>query len=692
MADLEAQARIVLTGAQDALRTVEGVKRRTDDAGKRQRENAKSQERAAKDSQRAQERAAQSAQRAVERQQKAQERAAQSQKRLEQAATEANKREHEKRTKEAERAAQARVRAEEKAAKEIARVQQAETERWRRMSAESARQRMAEEERSSRSRARNREGVLRRAGGALAGLAVGAGAGAMMAANTARDVAGVQSVQERIKRGGDFRERLIITSAQAGVSNDKRQEIQGQIQSAATRSGKDPLEILGALELAQKSFNGFETFAGMIEELAITAKASGSDVQDLTGALGYVQKAFGLTQEESKQALDLMVAAAAKGSIELSDFARDFAPVAGIFAMSTQQKGIAGVRSFLGTSQGVGTGGFGSAESATRVERLVAEMNDSKTRAKLKAAGVKLPKSGEAINMGDFLEQIATNKNLQTSEQRQRIFTEVRASQGLDTLLAARQHVQSGAKDAIDFNTIAGVGANEGKNLTRNTMAQLESAGVLDLQREATKAQNDVITNLQKYNDQILAVVRVSGELERSLGSLSLWAPSIASTGLGGLLGGLLPGLFGGGAGAGAAGAGATAAGGTLAGSVATAGAGALAGAVGIGGIVGGATGYAIDKGTEWATGKSISDRGADWLFKLFEGGSADEVRANQSSRTNGGRQPDGLSDDPRSLSISSKLDQQTAESQKQTRLLEEIARKAQGGPMSVNPDPRRPR
>ena len=470
----------------------------------------------------------------------------------------------------------------------------------------------------------------------LAGAAVGGAlAGGAVAVNAARGLAGVQDIGSRVQTANDFRERMIVTASQAGLSTAEREQAQAQVLSTSQRTGVDASSLLGVLEQGQARFNDLKFFADNLDKIATTAKASGSDAQELAQAMGYVRQAFGLTADESKQALDLMVAAAAKGSIEVKDFARDFAPVAGLFAQATGSTGLAGARQFFGTSQAAGTLGAGSAETATMVERLVQSLGEVDVRKKLKSVG------GIDIK-GKSMEQIiaamAESKRFNALGAREKIFGkgDIITGKAITSLMSAYRRTKAGTEGAIDIGSIAGVNASEGAAQTAKNFGELQASGVLSPQQEAARMQADTIANLKTYNEQIVAVAKASNDLQIKFGdagrAVELWGSSLAATGLGSAAGGFLAGGGGGGLLSSAG----KLIGGAGAGSAATMGVGALAtgGAVGIGTLAAGVgaagiAGYSLGAWIDQKTGAS------DWLGKLATSG----VDAQRAEHARAGKQ-----------------------------------------------------
>jgi Phage-related minor tail protein len=601
-----ATVRIKLIGSQ-VLKDLEGVERGLGDIATAERKAAASTERSARKAAEAQKRAAldssrvaiEAARRAEKEQTKSARNVAMSAKRE----ADAQKREADRLTaywhRAAQRSADMRIR---------------EEQRVTRQAAQEAARRARTDERTVAARQRSAERTLRGAGGFVGAGVAGALAGGVSAAGVARGVAGVEDIQTRVRRGNDFRETMIVLGGNVGMSQDQINRTQGKVLDTAMKFGKDPTEIVEGLAVGQERFNMLGALVENIDAITAAAKSSQGTVPEFVGMVGSLTSAFGLASNEIPKAIDIALGAARAGAINPADFAASFAASAGIFATNSKQRGIEGLRQFVGTSQGIGAGQFGAAESATRVERLMTDLSDAKVVQGLRERGINVFGADGKIDMGSLIEQIATSDTMQTSTQRQQVFKEVRALQGLDTLLAQRGKVQRNEIGAVDFASMAGIDAEKGAAGTARVLGMLESGGVLDMQRQAIEMQKHTIENLQSYNDQVIAITKATNTLEKSFGSLSLWASSIGIGGAvtgGTMLLGKLGGGAAGGAAAGAAGAGLLA---TLGTGVAAVGAGALAAGTLAAGAIGGAAGYGANALTENLTGKSISDRFADWL------------------------------------------------------------------------------
>jgi hypothetical protein len=623
---IEATAKITLIGASEALKSLQGVTRETGAAGKAAKSAADTQAAAAKKAAAAQEAAAK--------------KAAQAQEAAAKKAADASIKEGERWAKAAQQSAMVRMRAQEKEAQaakriqeEAARVAARELAKVTEAAAREAAKQKRLAEKTAAAEAKARRETLRQVGGLMVTAGSGLAAGIGVAVSTARG--GSKSVQERIAAGNEFRERLFSVTGAAGQTAEQREATQGKIIEASKATGKDQSELLGVVETGHAQFGDLQFFADNIKEIATIAKVANADTGEFAKAIGSVKQAFNLTGEEAIQAGYLMSASADKGSVELKDFARDFAASSAIFSMNTGQKGIGGVRQFLGTAQGIATGQFGSAESSTRLERFITDINDVGVRKNLGKIGVKnISDASGKVDMGKLLDQLGNNSKFKSAAVRQGIFTETRSLQAIEALLAAREREKTGG---TGYKTIAGVSEEAGRAAVGGGFAALQGEGFFKNQVAAAEMQADTMSHLDEMNTQLGAVSGAADTLEKSFGALSIWASSIAAMGVTSVLSAAIQGKLFGGAETGgllgkAAGAVGGAAGASASALSATAAAGGLAGgAVMAGGaLVAGAAGYALGEGINAGTSalrddkQSLSDLLAGVLEQLASGGLGD--------------------------------------------------------------------
>jgi hypothetical protein len=635
---IEAKAQIVIKGGTESLKVLQGVKRATSDVAKEAQKAAKEQERTAKAAVRATEAAARAQQKAARDTAKAQ-----------------------------EKGARDAARAAEKSAKDSERAAQREADRWQqlaqksrdvRIRAHEAATRAAQREaakqvetakRTAAAEAQARRDGWRKAGGYLTAGTAGLIAGATTASSTARGIAGVKDVRERITSANEFRERLVRTTGEAGMSTAESDVVQKKVVEASTASGKDIGELMSVLETGQAQFNDLKFYAEHLKEIATISKVAGSDAGDFAKSLGFIRQAFGLTGDQAIEAAYLMKAAAAKGSIEVKNFANDFAPVAGVFAQGTGLTGMEGVRQFLGVAQAGGTLGTGSDVTATMTERFIALLGDTDKMKELKSkAGISVKgKTPEQI-----INEMATSKKFNKPGMMQDIFgSDVLGRKMITALVSARRRVIEGKEGAIDIGSIAGVSAEAGRTSVAAGFKNVEQEGFFRMQQAAARAQADTLANLETYNSDILMVAETSMRLEEAFGRLSLWADAIAAVGIvggavstvgklanagggGGALAKALPSVANAGT-ALAAGAGTALAAGSTAVGAATA--GALAGTVGAGLAIGGVLGTLGNQvtGLVRQDDKTASDLLADALFEAFNKNDARFQKGSRIENTN---------------------------------------------------------
>jgi hypothetical protein len=639
---IEAVAKVVVQGISEALRAAQGVTRAARESNKAGQEQAKAADAANKQAIRGHQERVKAAEKAA-------------------AATAAAAQKQQAATVKALREANA---AAAKAEREQEALAQKQTDYWQKAAQKQADQRIRQEERVTKAAVREaakqakeaertaaqqkktRDDTFRRVGGAVGALAAGALAGGIAAVGTARAVGGYKSVQDRVTSANEFRERLVGVTSAAGLSPEEREATQAKVLAASKATGKDQGELLSVLETGHGQFNDLRFFRDNLQEIATISKVANADTGDFARALGSVKQAFGLTGDEAIQAAYLMKASADKGSVELKDFARDFAASSGIFAQNTKQRGIAGVRQFLGTAQGIATGQFGSAESSTRLERFIADINDVGVRKELGKIGItNVADANGKVDVGALLDRLGNSRQFKSAAVRQGIFKETRSLQAVEALVAAREREKTGG---VGFRSIAGVDEAAGRTAVSQGFSALSQEGFFKMQVEAAKMQADVTTNLEDYNKQVLRVLEASNKLESAFGSLALWANAIAASAVvGGVAKLALGNMTGAGGLAGAAGGGsltglainALKEGGSI-GKVAAGGGLAGAGVMAAGALAAGAAGYGvgtfIDSASANEHGDKWSDRIGNAMFELFSNASDSARNRIGGTTTNG--------------------------------------------------------
>lgn len=530
--------------------------------------------------------------------------------------------------------------------RESQRYQERLTQQHRDAVAKRAQEELRQEQKSVATRKKLWQEAVRSARGIAGGIIGGAIAGGAVVASQGRSMAGVADVRSRVEKANDTQRRLIVLGGDAKLDGKGVAAMRDQVNATSQQYGIDPEKLVAGLEDAHGRFNLLQSALANLGEYTKTATAKGIDFGDLVNMMGSAKSAYGLKDEEMPAAMATLISGASVGAIGAKDLAGTMASGMGSHAMASGQKGLEGVRQFSGLAQGIGTGQFGAAETETRMNRLMDELNDVGTAKKLRAIGVKVRNKDGQIDVGSVVDQLAANKQFQNAGVRQGIFKEIRGRQGIETLIAAKGRSDRGEAGAVDFKSVHDVSAQEGTDSVNSAMGMMESSGLLDAGREAARMQADTLNNLKFYNDQVVAVAKTTNDLQTAVGDVGrfaeLWGGAMAATGAGGFIGSKLSGGGGEGGMLGTAanllggtaiakGAGALWAKGTAA-TVGTGGFGAAAGtaaAWGGGAALAGGAGYGIgmliDKGVELAVNKKLST-----IIGELATGDVDRARAAQ--------------------------------------------------------------
>lgn len=620
---IEPSIQITVKGSSEALKTLQGIKREVSSTARDMKKAAQEQEKAQAAATKAAEKAA-----------RAQQKDAQQTARVQ------------------EKAARDAARAAEKAQRDIERAADREAKRWQDLANKSlaARVRAMNEatkaaereaakqvklaEKTAKAEAKARRDTRNQF---MAATTAGVVAGALKAGSTGRAIVGAQDLQSRIHTANNVRERLVRVGTAAGLTPEQVNAAQSRMLATSTKTGVTADQLTSVLEVGQSQFSDVQFFLDNIEEIAKVSQVAGADAGEFAKSLGFIKQAFGLTGKEAVEAAYLMKAAAEKGSIEVKDFATDFAPVAGIFAEKTGVKGMEGVRQFFGVAQAGGTLGAGSAQTATMTERFVALLGDVDKMKELRTkAGIDVRgKTPEQI-----IDEMASSSKLAKPGMMNDIFGhDILGTNMITALISARRRVQEGKGD-VDIGSIARADIAAGRTGVDKGMQAFSKESWFQNQVQIAQEQAKVFDNLDQFNKDALLAAKAANTLEEKLGRLAPWVDTLTNSiavGAGVNFGAtLLKGAAGGGGtaaaeaagGAGAASLLARAAGGVgsllAAGgtAVGAASAGVVAGTIGAGLAVGGTLGYGLNKGATLLNdeGKDLSDFMAEYLWDIFQG------------------------------------------------------------------------
>jgi hypothetical protein len=332
---------------------------------------------------------------------------------------------------EVERAAQAEIKAGQRAARELeksARAQEAATKR------------------------RNR--VI---GGAVLGGAAGAATYGYNRLKTASSSFGFRTQDELIQESMSNQKRSAFLSSQTGMSTG---QLGGIATSVSKKYGMEQSAVIDAMERTHAAFSNLPEVANNIDTYAKIARGSNATMEDTVMALGEMQRQFGLTSEETQQMGFVMADMSNKGSIEFADVATNFKDVLGDVVASSGLKGKAGATQALGLIQIAAKGGKNAAEGATSFRSTMNSFADTDVRKGLMKQGIRVTKNGQlGGELNDpvaIFRQMAANKKFQDPVLMGKIFTDMRARQGAQSILTQFRNDPTGSAAMLAGNGAAG--------------------------------------------------------------------------------------------------------------------------------------------------------------------------------------------------------------------------------------------
>lgn len=431
-------------------------------------------------------------------------------------------------TKESKRAADAAVKEATRAAKEEQRLA-AETERYKQRTAEAGARlnirihadMARERERSYRGQIRAAERAQReetRAAAAgsesrrrllvgIGGAALGAGAGAFGLAKQGQSLAGVTSLEQRLEVAGQFRQQLIRTGGEAGITAQERASVEERALRVSEQFNLSLLDVANALTRAQQDFDQFRPVAENLEALGKVAAATGEPLSDLVGTLGNATRAFELDPAGQREFLDALIATSARGSISVGAVSRSLSGQMGVFSQATGRGGNEGAREFLALTQVLGTGGKGANEVETMIDRLTLRLQDVSTQKRLKSIGVNVTQGGvvgaKLTNWQNIASQFAGNEQFQRAEVQQKMFGkgDVIATQAARTLIAAQ------TRDSELFNRLQFIPMGEGDAQAEKQLADLRNDPSFRLQNIGARAQSATVRDSDRIVNTIAPAV-----------------------------------------------------------------------------------------------------------------------------------------------------------------------------------------
>lgn len=283
----------------------------------------------------------------------------------------------------------------------------------------------------------------------------------------------------------------------AGMTNPEfaqhLDEVRSKIEQVAVATRQDPGALLEGLTLFQEKFSDFDFGLSSMEEIARFAESSGDSFASVADMVGEFRRQARITGADTGDALGLVARQQQLGSVTSRQLATDFAPTLGSFTAFTGRRGMAGLGEFGATAQLISAGGNSTAESATRFEAMMRSLSDVETQKRLRRAGVRVnERDGSRRMIPDIITDIANAPRLQTSEQLQGVFTDIRGREGVGALV---RQVRNARREG-SANPFAAFGVAPGQG----------TAGVDAL------AEAGVAFNTQKFQ----RVATTAGEINRA--------------------------------------------------------------------------------------------------------------------------------------------------------------------------------
>lgn len=235
---------------------------------------------------------------------------------------------------------------------------------------------LRQREREARASARRQAEARRQLPGTVAAAVAGIGGAALSRVQGWQGAFGVPT-RDTLVQGFIQRQQAMIRLAnQAGLSSERRAEVEQQVRDVSRSTLVDQDQLVGALAVGQNRFSNFEFFAQNLEQIARAAQSSGSSVEDWAGAVGEFQRQLDVSADEVPDLIGAMMSAAREGSIEPGDIAANFSGLLSRFRMMRGEagSGMSGAREFTALAEGLGAGGLGPEGTRTLMENLLSQL------------------------------------------------------------------------------------------------------------------------------------------------------------------------------------------------------------------------------------------------------------------------------------------------------------------------------
>ncbi|MBK5960939.1 phage tail tape measure protein [Rhodoplanes elegans] len=253
-------------------------------------------------------------------------------------------------------------------------------------------------ETAAAARQANRELAGVRTAGTRSGIGPAAGAGALLAGRSVRQLAGgvtAYSTGRRASQGfvdmADFDRRMSRIGLTADAAASELAGARATVKDTANRTGLLIDDVTGGLEAIVAQGRSLKESLALLPSVATTAQASGAAVDDMAKSADSLGTHLKIGAKDMQGAFDILVAGGKAGQFELKDMAR-YLPSILPAVKALGVEGNAGLTQITALLQIMRKGAGTSEEAATDLTNVLAKMTSNETVKKFEKQGIDLEK------------------------------------------------------------------------------------------------------------------------------------------------------------------------------------------------------------------------------------------------------------------------------------------------------------
>lgn len=211
---------------------------------------------------------------------------------------------------------------------------------------------------------------------------------------------GLGGITSAINSAKSYAAALLLVQQQSSLSAGQVNELRAKIDALALTSGASQREILAGVTEFHQVTGDYEMAVRMMSVMAEVAKATKTEMTDVADASAALMRNFKISDvDQMKAAFDIITTQASMGKVEVRDYAKELAGLAGA-ADKFSAKGVTGIAE-LGALLQTAAQVYGKPDEAATAMKLT--LNAIYNRAaKLKEAGVDIfsPEMGGDVSKG----------------------------------------------------------------------------------------------------------------------------------------------------------------------------------------------------------------------------------------------------------------------------------------------------